>query len=180
MPATLTYPGVYIEEVPSGVRTIVGVATSITAFVGRARRGPTNTAVTINSFGDFERIFGGLWLKSAMSFAVRDAYLNGTSQAIIVRLYHAETAAPAKPGLSQVDAGTVALDAAYPGKWGANLRASTDTDGITDEVAQNVGVPKADLFNLTVRDAAPGGAVERFLNVTFVPDKARTIDKVLA
>lgn len=38
MPVTLTYPGVYIEEVPSGVRTITGVATSITAFVGRALR----------------------------------------------------------------------------------------------------------------------------------------------
>ena len=38
MPATLTYPGVYIEEVPSGVRTITGVATSITAFVGRAKK----------------------------------------------------------------------------------------------------------------------------------------------
>lgn len=42
MPAQLTYPGVYIEEVPSGVRTITGVATSITAFVGRAARGPVN------------------------------------------------------------------------------------------------------------------------------------------
>jgi len=28
MPATLTYPGVYIEEIPSGVRTIIGVALS--------------------------------------------------------------------------------------------------------------------------------------------------------
>ncbi len=39
MPVTLTYPGVYIEEVPSGVRTIVGMATSVTAFIGRAVRG---------------------------------------------------------------------------------------------------------------------------------------------
>ena len=39
MPITPTYPGVYIEEVPSGVRTITGVATSITAFVGRAKKG---------------------------------------------------------------------------------------------------------------------------------------------
>ena len=37
MPAALTYPGVYIEEIPSGVRTITGVATSITAFLGRRR-----------------------------------------------------------------------------------------------------------------------------------------------
>ena len=42
MPVTPTYPGVYIEEVPSGVRPITGVATSITAFVGFARRGPVN------------------------------------------------------------------------------------------------------------------------------------------
>ncbi len=39
MPATLTYPGVYVEEIPSGVHTITGVATSITAFIGRAERG---------------------------------------------------------------------------------------------------------------------------------------------
>ena len=44
MPVTLTYPGVYIEEVPSGVRTITGVATSITAFIGRTLRGPVVTA----------------------------------------------------------------------------------------------------------------------------------------
>ena len=56
MPATLTYPGVYIEEIPSGVRTITGVATSITAFIGRAKRGPVNKAETINNFGDYERI----------------------------------------------------------------------------------------------------------------------------
>lgn len=43
MPVTLSYPGVYIEEVPSGVRTITGVATSITAFIGRALRGPVDS-----------------------------------------------------------------------------------------------------------------------------------------
>ncbi|MCI0698655.1 phage tail sheath subtilisin-like domain-containing protein [candidate division KSB1 bacterium] len=88
MPVTPTFPGVYIEEVPSGVRTITGVATSITAFIGRALRGPVNDPITINSFGDFERIFGGLWAESATSFAVRDFYQNGGSQAITVRLFH--------------------------------------------------------------------------------------------
>ena len=88
MPITPTYPGVYIEEIPSGVRTIMGVATSITAFIGRTVRGPVNEAVTINSFGDYERIFGGLWTESTMSYAVRDFYMNGGSQAIIVRLFH--------------------------------------------------------------------------------------------
>jgi hypothetical protein len=33
MPVQVTYPGVYIEEIPSGVHAIIGVATSIAAFV---------------------------------------------------------------------------------------------------------------------------------------------------
>ena len=53
MPATLSYPGVYIEEVPSGVRTITGVATSITAFVGRALRGPEDDPIRVQSFAEF-------------------------------------------------------------------------------------------------------------------------------
>src|SRR6516165_5652049 len=50
MPVLTTYPGVYIEEIPSGVHTITGVATSITAFLGKALRGKTDEPVTITSF----------------------------------------------------------------------------------------------------------------------------------
>ncbi len=86
MPVQPTYPGVYIEELPSGVRTITGVATSITAFVGRTLRGPVNEPVTITNFGDFERLFGGIWVNSTLGYAVRDFYNNGGSLALIVRL----------------------------------------------------------------------------------------------
>ena len=60
MPATLTYPGIYVEEVASGVRTISGVSTADTAFVDVFARGPINDAQRITSFADFERVFGGL------------------------------------------------------------------------------------------------------------------------
>src|SRR4029450_971383 len=86
MPSSLTYPGVYIEEIPSGVRTIVGVSTSVTAFVGRAREGETNSPVEISNFGDFDRIFGGRWEPSLMSFGVQQYFLNGGVQAIVVRV----------------------------------------------------------------------------------------------
>ena len=89
MPAAFRPPGVYVEEIPVGARTITGVATSITAFVGRALRGPVEQAVTINGFGDFEANFGGLWNDSALGFAVRDFFLNGGRQAVIVRLFRA-------------------------------------------------------------------------------------------
>lgn len=174
MPITPTYPGVYIEEIPSGVRTITGVATSITAFLGRALRGPVNKPVTINNYGDFERIFGGLWVDSTMSYAVRDFYLNGGSQAIIVRLYHKETGKPTK---SQLNVGEITLEAVSEGKWGANLRATVDLD-VSKEVAERMGLIQADLFNLTVRDVTPGGSTEQFRNLS-VKESARRIDKVL-
>ena len=87
MPVALSYPGVYIEEVSSGVRTITGVATSITAFVGRTLRGPVNEPKTVNNFGEFERLFGGLAADHTVAYAVLDFFGNGGAQAIIVRLY---------------------------------------------------------------------------------------------
>ena len=77
MPVAVSYPGVYIQEVPSGVRTIAGVATSITAFVGRAAAGPTDDPQLLTGFADYERRFGGLDAGCPMSYAVRDFYLNG-------------------------------------------------------------------------------------------------------
>src|SRR5438128_2110320 len=97
----VSYPGVYIQELPSGSHTISGVATSITAFIGRAARGPLDTATTINSQSDYDRQFGGLDRRSPMSFAVRDFYANGGSQAVIVRLFHPDgtETAPAPSGV---------------------------------------------------------------------------------
>src|SRR6476469_6456693 len=89
MPVAPTYPGVYIQEIPSGVHTITGVATSITAFIGRAASGPVNDPTVILSFADYQRTFGGLALISSMGFAVRDFFQNGGSKAVIVRLYRA-------------------------------------------------------------------------------------------
>lgn len=57
-PVSLTYTGVYIEEIPRGVRTITGVSTTVTAFVGYTLKGPTDKAVRIFNFNDYERQFG--------------------------------------------------------------------------------------------------------------------------
>ena len=45
----VTYPGVYIQEVPSGVRTITPVSTSICAFIDFFREGPMNEAVELTA-----------------------------------------------------------------------------------------------------------------------------------
>src|SRR5258706_2453101 len=177
MPATLTFPGVYIEELPSGVRTITGVATSTTAFIGRARKGPVNEATTVNSFGEFESLFGGIWDKSALAFAVRDFFLNGGAQAVIVRLYHTDGAGGAKPDKVAIGVGALTFESANPGRWGEALRVSVDTN-VSAAVALSLGLSAGDLFNLNVRDASPGGASQSFRNLT-AKASPRRVDKGL-
>lgn len=165
MPATLTFPGVYIEEIPSGVRTISGVATSIAAFVGRTRRGPVNEPITLNSFGDFERVFGGLAINSSLSYAIRDFFLNGGSQAVVVRL--TRNATNARVALT---GNPLNLDAADPGAWGDSL--SVVVDHATRDSAN------ADLFNITVTDGDGRREVHR--NLSVAPSDPRFVAKVLA
>ena len=152
MPAALTYPGVYIQEVPSGVRTITGVATSITAFVGRASAGPTDEPVMLTSFADFERRFGGLDVASPMSYSVRDFYLNGGSLALIVRVLH-DDARAATIGLDDGASPStgIVLEASSRGAWGSRLSAAIDHD--TDRALPRTSPPATNdhRFNLTVR-----------------------------
>ena len=82
IPPDAIAPGVYVEEIPSSIRPIEGVSTSITAFIGTARRGKYHLPTPVPSFGEFERLFGGLWLRSYLGFAVRDFFLNGGMEAL--------------------------------------------------------------------------------------------------
>lgn len=169
MPSLLSYPGVYIEEIPSGVRTITGVATSITAFIGTAARGPVNQATVINSYADFERIFGGLSLDSTMCFAVRDFYLNGGSQAVIVRLYHPmfaddaarQTALAAATAEAQTAADAVAQAAADAVAGAANAQAVADAAQAAATAAGAAGAAAkaaADAVAKAAQDSVPTAA----------------------
>jgi phage tail sheath protein FI len=85
MSVTVTFPGVFVEEIPSGTVTITGVATSITAFVGRTLTGPTEPIDCFN-YADFTQHFGGRSYDFPLSYAVEDFFQNGGGQAIIVRV----------------------------------------------------------------------------------------------
>ena len=93
-----TYPGVYIQELPSGVHTITGVATSIAAFVGWANQGPIDEATLVLSWQDFATQFGGLDSRSYLGYAVNQFFANGGQQAYIVRL----TDGTAKPATLEI------------------------------------------------------------------------------
>jgi uncharacterized protein len=124
MPVVLSTPGVYIEELPGGVRTITGVATSVTAFVGRTLRGSISEPIRCGSWAEFERLCGGLWAGSELGHLVYQFFVNGGSQAVIARVEAgASSAATAVPSGAGGDLG---LEAANPGDWGNGLRVSVD------------------------------------------------------
>jgi uncharacterized protein len=147
MPIKPTYPGVYIEEVPSGVRTITGVATAITAFLGRALRGPVDRPVRVQSFADYERAFGGLSLASPMSYAVQHFFLNGGTDAVIVRVYRLPSTAQQGQGAA-ADGVAARVLAAYEGAAIGSLTiAEQPEDGDTMTIDARVYTFQSSLTN---------------------------------
>ncbi|MBF6047290.1 phage tail sheath family protein [Streptomyces sp. NRRL B-1677] len=172
MPVNTTYPGVYIQEVKSSVRTITGVPTSIAAFVGWAPRGPVNDPVHITGWADYEMYFGGLHKDSPMSYAVYQFFQNGGSEAEIVRVVKDSDPATLPIGAPHGEGEDTrhVLKAISPGIWGRGLRARVDTE-VSPEV------PKGS-FNLTILDTSTG-TEEKYLNVSTTKDDPRSLANLL-
>ncbi len=152
MPANPTYPGVYLEEPPSGAFTVVGVSTSVTAFVGRTVRGPVNTPTTCFSFADYVRRFGGQQADCPVSYAVEDFFTNGGGEAIIVRARPAPAGAADAKGASQNTGDEKSPD---PASKGAGSRAAAAAArGSTVGSASGTGGSGGDAKD----SASPGGA----------------------
>ncbi|QRM54381.1 phage tail sheath C-terminal domain-containing protein [Sinorhizobium sp. BG8] len=190
MPVRPTYPGVYIEEIPSGLRPVAGVATSITAFIGTFSRGLLDEAVHVLSQSDFEREFGGIERNSETSYAVQQFFLNGGTDAYLVRVGH-----DGSGGATAIAASTVTLpaldgsdlidvtagrrirgqSAVNPGAWGDNLRIAITHNGTDDDAT----------FNLVVSELRIAGATaavvtsEAFNNLTTEPNTANNVIDVV-
>jgi phage tail sheath protein FI len=152
MSVSVSYPGVYIQELPSSVHTIVGVATSIAAFVDAFTSGPLNEAVQIFNFAQFEQRFGGLAPGSEASYAIQQFFVNGGTNAYVVRVTAGTggtAAVAAAIGLQNQAGGTVQLVATAngPGAWGSFIRLDVD-----------YGTAKTGQFNLIVTEVASTGA----------------------
>ncbi|HEY5308005.1 MAG TPA: phage tail sheath family protein, partial [Casimicrobiaceae bacterium] len=116
MPVNLTFPGVYIEEVPSGVRTISGVSTSIALFIGWAARGAVDRAVRLTSFADYEREYGGLDLRTLLGYSVKQFFDNRGSDAYVLRIAAGDAVAAATA------IGDLDISASSPGDWATDYQ----------------------------------------------------------
>jgi phage tail sheath protein FI len=193
MPVTPTFPGVYIEEIPSGVHTITGVATSIAAFVDTFPRGPVNYAVQLLSLTDFENYMGGLDTTSEASYAIQQFFLNGGAECYAVRVTGSQAGAKAAKAafLNVPDSvpttvftatagqmiGTRKLD--NMGQWGNHLRMDVDYDTL-NPLSPEKSAAAGSLFNVTVSEVDTSGNVLRsevFRNLnTTAGDPAYVVD----
>jgi phage tail sheath protein FI len=199
MAAQISYPGVYVEELPNGSNTIIGVPTAITAFIGRAQHGPVDEPITVFSLQQFQYNFGSDTVDYPMPAAVHHFFLNGGSEAIIIRrvvtsdLKTTSGTSQSSSARAQLIVEGIELHAANPGSWGNELSVEINKKGITDQVAAIIegtamsqgtisqrtispaqkSVTKDDLFNLTV--LYQGKPVESFTGVTLKGDERSTI-----
>ncbi len=177
---TYLHPGVYVEEIPSGVRPIEGVSTSTAAILGYAAKGPVGEPELIFKWDDYVQQYGGIrdlpaGSVDSMGYSVSAFFQNGGRKAYIVRLaVDADAAFSALPLPSTPDDDMVLkFEAVNEGTWGDNLAVS-----LVQQADQADG---HDQFTLVVSQMVDGLAQprEQFSNLTFVEGHSGYIkDKV--
>ena len=135
---TASYPGVHVQEIPSGTRTIAGVDTSTALFIGWAARGPLDEAIRVKSFADFASTYGGLDARSLLGYSLTHFFDNGGHDAYVLRVAHA-----GDDGLVLDPAGPNAAD------FNSAVRASVGAGSVTDRI---------DLYNLVCVPGLADGA----------------------
>jgi phage tail sheath protein FI len=140
MPVQVSYPGVYVQEVPSGVRTITGVSTSVALFIGMTKRGQLDTPRRVLSFVDYVRAFGDDTTQGEMTDQVRQFFLNGGQQAFIMRIANGAVAGGVDLKDERSNKKVLKLTARDAGTDGSTIRVEVDYDTPTPESSFNVRV----------------------------------------
>ncbi len=176
----VSYPGVYVQEIPSSVRPIAAVSTSVGAFIDFFPEGDTSRAVQIFGMADFERNFGRVTRDSAASYQISQFFLNGGPSAWIVRV--APGAKVSSVGALPATGTTAAitLEAKNGGTWGDALRFVVEP-----VVDPSTGAVSTTLFDLYVSRYASADdrrapmASERYLGVSTAATSSRYFVRVV-
>ena len=172
MPVQVSYPGIYINEVQSSNPVVIGVSTSNTAFVDFFPCGPVGpvnapVAYQINSWSQFQSVYGGLDTRSEASYGIFQYFNNGGQVAWVVRVVSPDAATASWSTGTSSSGNSLVFNAASPGVWGNNVQVS-----ITSPIPPVGNLkPAPDRFNLTVQEVINNSVVdtETYLNLTLNP-----------
>ncbi len=179
------HPGVYIEEVPSSVKTIEGASTSTAGFIGSALKGDLDKANLVTNFSEFEEKYGSFYVNedgSILSFLAHSVYQffnNGGTRCYIVRVAKGATVADimlTDRKATPVD--TLKISALSAGTWG-NMLDIDITDGTADPDNE---------FNLVVKPMKKTNGSEEVIeakkethrNLSMSPSATNFVEKVIA
>lgn len=165
------HPGVYVEEVSSGVRPIEGVGTSTAGFVGSTAKGVPNKATFISSWSEFVRKFGYLVPNKFLPYAVSHFFANGGKRCYVVRALNQLSATGAQIDLPSQEGApryTLRVKAKGAGAWGNDLllRIQSGSNNPASEF-------KLVLFQ---DDEKPENVVELFDNLSMNPTAANYVE----
>jgi phage tail sheath protein FI len=175
------HPGVYIQEVPSGVQPIEGVSTSTGAFIGKAQMGPLREPVMVTSMTEFTNHYGN-FLTDGTSFlahSVLQFFNNGGKRTYIVRIAAADAAVASLTVLDRESAAkpTLTIAAANEGDWGNSLEVVI-TDGTSDpDNLFNIAVY---LDQSTANPPQPPSLLETLPDLSMDPNSPNFVDAVVA
>jgi phage tail sheath protein FI len=174
------HPGVYIEEIPSGVRPIEGISTSNAAFIGKAEMGPVGSAQLITSAAEFETRYGGFLNDSYLAHAVFQFFNNGGKKTYVVRVTGSGAAAAAisiKDRKAGNPAQTLTIRAANEGAWGNKLDVVI-TDSLIDPDNEFTLQVLRDRSDLT--PPLPPLLLETHENLSMNPEAGNFVERVVA
>lgn len=148
---TVSYPGVYIEEVAGGARPIQLAGTSTAALVGITERGPVGIAVRVSSWDKYRRVFGGFVANSYLAESAFALFNNGGRQCDVVRIARSDAASATVTlnNRAATPVGGVRFAARNLGAWGNQLLLTVEDSS----------VDPGNGFKLTVRQQAETSTV---------------------
>ncbi|MFI5910945.1 phage tail sheath family protein [Dactylosporangium sp. NPDC051541] len=117
---TLTYPGVYIQEISGGVRPLDVASTSTAAFVGLTEMGPA-AATRVTSWTEFQRTYGSYIIDSFLAHSVFQYFNNGGRQCYIVRVTRSNATVASLTMNNRGGAAGLVFSAKNAGVWGNSL-----------------------------------------------------------
>ena len=120
---TLTYPGVYVQEVSGGVRPLQIASTSTAAFVGLAQMGPDDAALQVSSWTEFQRSYGTFITDGYLAHSVFQFFNNGGQLCYIVRVVRSDAQAASVTVQNQASTPVdgLTISASSKGAWGNYL-----------------------------------------------------------
>lgn len=179
-------PGVYFESSDIGRKGITAVRTDIAAFVGLAERGPLHLPWPVESWRQFQTLFGDFVPFGYLAYAVKAFFDNGGRRCYIVRVAAADARHASGDLVGMDGLPTLRIRANSPGRWGNKLQvrlaeaksSATQTqgqptgDGATSVVDSIVGFQVGTLVRLFQHNGS--GTIEAYRAITSVDPVGRS------